>query len=121
MCNIEPNHGIVEFGLILWNHLDLNNPSIYEAIYLSTQYVFDVLGYRRLEWNCDNKDEFSKTLASRFGFIQEAVLRQHMVIRGDNVDTAMFALLEGDWLRSQKVIEKWLREENFEDRQAKTS
>ena len=119
LCNIEPSHGISELGLILWNHLDLDNPSIYEAIYLSTQYVFEDLCYRRLEWKCDNKDEFSKSLASRFGFNQEEVLRQHMVIRGDNIDTIIFALLEGNWPKSKKGIEKWLNEENFEDGQAK--
>ena len=55
------------------------------------------LGYRRFEWKCNDLNAPSQAAARRFGFDFEGVFRQHMIIKGQNRDTAWFALLDRDW------------------------
>jgi hypothetical protein len=37
-----------------------------------------------------------------------------MVVKGENRDTAWFAMTDGDWLRLRPDYERWLRPENFD-------
>ena len=67
-----------------------------------------VLGYRRLEWKCDDANARSKAAARRFGFTAEGVFRQHMVIKGHNRDTAWFSILDGEWPAVGAAFHAWL-------------
>jgi RimJ/RimL family protein N-acetyltransferase len=73
---IEPAHGVIEVGSILWTGLVARRPAATEAIYLFARHVFDDLGYRRFEWKCNNRNEASKRAAIRFGFQPEGVFPQ---------------------------------------------
>ncbi|MFN9123380.1 MAG: GNAT family N-acetyltransferase, partial [bacterium] len=82
--------------------------------FLFAQYAFDGLGYRRYEWKCDNRNEPSKRAALRFGFRPEGVFRQHMVIKGENRDTAWFAILDHEWPALKAGYLRWLDPSNFD-------
>ncbi len=114
LMRIEPAHGVIEIGHILWGPAIARTRVVTEALYLSAHYVFDTLGYRRFEWKCHNLNEPSKRAAQRFGFTFEGVFRQHMVTKGRNRDTAWFAMTDGDWPRLKAGYEAWLRPENFD-------
>jgi len=114
LMRIEPNHGVIEIGNILWGPRIARTRVATEALFLFARYVFEDLGYRRFEWKCDDRNEPSKRAALRFGFTFEGVFRQHMVTKGRNRDTAWFAMLDHKWPRLKAGYEAWLAPENFD-------
>jgi RimJ/RimL family protein N-acetyltransferase len=111
---IEPHHGTIEIGGILFAPELQRTAAATEAIYLMIRHAFDDLGYRRVEWKCDALNEASRRAAARFGFTYEGVFRQHMVIKDRNRDTAWFAIVDDDWPRLRTTFETWLAPENFD-------
>jgi RimJ/RimL family protein N-acetyltransferase len=111
---IVPRDGVIEVGGIFWGPNLARRRTATEALYLHARYVFDDLGYRRFEWKCNNRNEASKAAARRFGFQYEGLFRQHMIVKGENRDTAWFAILDGDWKRLRVEYERWLAPENFD-------
>jgi RimJ/RimL family protein N-acetyltransferase len=114
LMRIDPAHGVIEIGHILWGPAIARSRVATEALFLSAAHVFDALGYRRFEWKCNNLNEPSKRAAARFGFSFEGVFRQHMVQKGRNRDTAWFAMTDEDWPRLKAGYDAWLRPENFD-------
>ncbi|MBA2127138.1 GNAT family N-acetyltransferase [Hyphomicrobium methylovorum] len=112
---IEPVHGVIEIGSILWGPAIARTRVATEALYLFAAHAFEDLGYRRFEWKCHNDNEPSKRAAQRFGFSYEGLFRQHMVVKGGNRDTAWFAMLDRDWPAIKASYEAWLAPENFDD------
>lgn len=111
---IDPAHGVIEIGSILWGPAIVRTRVATEAFYLFARTAFDTLGYRRLEWKCDALNAPSRRAALRFGFTFEGEFRQHMVVKGRNRDTAWFAITDTDWPRLKAGYEAWLRPENFD-------
>jgi len=114
LMRIEPRHGVIEIGSILWGPAIARSRVASEAFYLLACYVFETLGYRRLEWKCDAQNLPSRRAALRFGFTFEGVFRQHMVVKGKNRDTAWFAIIDRDWPRLKGGYEAWLDPSNFD-------
>ena len=114
LMRIDPVHGVIEVGNILWGPAISRTRVATEALYLFARHVFDDLGYRRLEWKCDDRNAPSKRAAPRFGFAFEGVFRQHMVVKGQNRDTAWFAMTNADWPRLRAGYEAWLEPDNFD-------
>lgn len=111
---IDASNGAIEIGNILWNGLLARKPAATEALYLFARHAFEDLGYRRFEWKCNNRNGPSKRAALRFGFTFEGLFRQHMVVKGENRDTAWFAMLDRDWRAIGGAMELWLDPENFD-------
>lgn len=114
LMRIDPVHGVIEIGNILWGPAIARTRIATEALYLFASHAFDTLGYRRFEWKCNNQNEPSKRAASRFGFTYEGIFRNHMVTKGKNRDTAWFAMTDGDWPAIKAGYEKWLDPANFD-------
>jgi RimJ/RimL family protein N-acetyltransferase len=114
LMRIDPFHGVIEIGNILWGPQIARTRVATEALYLFASHAFDNLGYRRFEWKCNNLNEPSKRAALRFGFAFEGVFRQHMVTKGKNRDTAWFAMIDRDWPALKAGYEKWLDPANFD-------
>jgi RimJ/RimL family protein N-acetyltransferase len=115
LMRIDPAHGVIEVGNILWGPAIARTRVATEALYLFAEYVFDTLGYRRFEWKCNDLNEPSKRAAARFGFAFEGIFRQHMVTKGQNRNTAWFAMTDADWSLAKKSYQAWLAPENFSD------
>lgn len=111
LMSIVPAHGRVEIGHVAFSAAMQRTPKGTEAVYLLAKLSFE-LGYRRLEWKCNNANERSKRAALRFGFTPEGVFRQHMVVKDQNRDTAWFAILDNEWPAIEKAFAAWLAEEN---------
>jgi RimJ/RimL family protein N-acetyltransferase len=109
-----PEHGVTEIGSILWGPAITRTRVATEALYLAARYVFDELGYRRLEWKCHSENAPSRRAAVRFGFTFEGVFRQHMVFKGGNRDTAWFAMLDVEWPVMRQAYDGWLDPANFD-------
>ena len=98
---IEPAHGRIEIGHIHWGPAIARKPAGTEAHYLFMRHAFEDLGYRRWEWKCNNRNEPSKRAAERFGFKSEGVFRQHMIVKGENPDTAWYSIIDTEWPASR--------------------
>ncbi len=110
---ITPDHGVIEIGHIWFGATLQRTPAATDAIYLLARRAFD-LGYRRLEWKCDARNDRSRRAAERFGFTYEGTFRQHLVVKGRNRDTAWYAMLDGEWPAARAAFERWLAPENFD-------
>jgi RimJ/RimL family protein N-acetyltransferase len=113
LMRITPEHGVIEVGGIYWGPGMARSRISTEALFLHARYVFDELGYRRFEWKCNDRNAPSKAAARRFGFTFEGVFRQHMIIKGENRDTAWFSMLDGEWPSLRAAFEGWLDPANF--------
>ncbi len=111
---MEPAQGVVEVGNILLTPSLQRTTEATEAMYLMAAHVFDQLGYRRYEWKCNAKNEPSRRAALRLGFTFEGIFRQHMVVKGENRDTAWFSMLDHEWPARKRAFEAWLDQTNFD-------
>lgn len=114
LMRITPADGVVEIGNILWGPAIARTRVTTEALYLFARHVFDDLGYRRFEWKCNDRNEPSKKAAVRFGFRPEGVFRQHMVVKGENRDTAWYSIIDAEWPALRTVYQTWLDPSNFD-------
>lgn len=115
LMRIAPEHGNVEIGGIYWGPTIARTRVATEACYLHMCYAFDTLGYRRFEWKCNDLNSASKKAALRFGFEPEGVFRQHMMLKGQNRDTAWFSIIDSEWPEVKVAFECWLAPENFDE------
>lgn len=113
IMEIRPAHGVFEVGWITYSPSMQRTRMATEAVYLIGDYGFG-LGYRRYEWKCNNRNEPSKRAALRFGFTYEGLFRQHMVVKGENRDTAWYAILDTEWPARKAAFERWLSPDNFD-------
>jgi RimJ/RimL family protein N-acetyltransferase len=115
LMRMDPAHGVIETGHLMFGPRLAQTPAATEAIYLLARHSFDELGYRRFEWKCNDRNEPSKRAALRFGFVFEGVFRQHMVIKGESRDTAWFSIVDGEWPARRRAFERWLDPANFDE------
>lgn len=114
LMRIDPAFGVIEIGNIYWGPLIARKPAATEAQFLFMQYIFDELAYRRYEWKCNNSNEPSKRAAERFGFQFEGVFRQHLVVKGENRDTAWYSVIDKEWPALKQAYMEWLDPANFD-------
>lgn len=112
LMSIRAEHGVAELGNIWYAPAAQRTKTNTEACYLLLRYCFEDLGYRRMEWKCDARNEPSRNAALRLGFTFEGIFRQHMIIKGENRDTAWFAMLDHEWPQIAAAIRKWLYEDD---------
>ena len=116
LMRIDAANGVIEIGNIYWGPLISRKPAATEAQFLFMQYAFDGLGYRRYEWKCNNRNEPSKRAAERFGFTFEGVFRQHMVVKGENRDTAWYSIIDKEWPALKRAYRGMARSRQFRRR-----
>jgi RimJ/RimL family protein N-acetyltransferase len=111
----DPANGVIEVGFILYSPALQRTREATEAMYLMMRHVFENLGYRRYEWKCNALNEPSRSAALRLGFTFEGIFRQHMVVKGQNRDSAWFSMLDIEWPWRKQAFEAWLAPGNFDE------
>lgn len=112
IMSIVPEMGRAELGHV-WYAPEVQRTKVNtEAVFLLLSYLMGELQYRRAEWKCDARNERSRKAALRLGFVFEGVFRQHMMVKGENRDTAWFSLLDKEWPRVSANMSRWLYEDN---------
>ena len=106
--NNTPEHLRIELGSIWYSPIAQRTAANTEATALMLGHAF-ALGYRRVEWKCDARNERSRRAALRMGFQFEGIQQQHMIVRGRSRDTAWFRVLDGEWPGVQAHLEGLLR------------
>lgn len=114
LMQIRPVMRVVEVGHIVYSPALQRTPLATEAQYLLARYVFETLGYRRYDWNCNALNAASRRAALRFGFTFEGIMRQHIIAKGRNRDTAWFSTLDSEWPARRQAFERWLAPDNFD-------
>jgi RimJ/RimL family protein N-acetyltransferase len=114
LMKIRPAMRVIEVGHIVYSPALQRTPLGTEAQYLLARYAFETLGYRRYEWKCNALNAPSWRAALRYGFVFEGILRQHMIAKGRNRDTAYFGMLDSEWPARKAAFEHWLTPENFD-------
>ena len=114
LMEIRPAMRVIEVGHIVYAPALMRAPLGTEAQYLLARYAFETLGYRRYEWKCNALNAPSRRAALRYGFVFEGVLRQQMIAKGRNRDTAFYSMLDAEWPARKAAFERWLRPENFD-------
>jgi RimJ/RimL family protein N-acetyltransferase len=114
LMRIDPAHGVIEVGNILYSPGMQRTIGATEAQYLFARHVFNDLGYRRYEWKCNDLNAPSRRAAERFGFTYEGTFRQHMIVKGRNRDTAWYSMLDKEWPARRAAYERWLAPGNFD-------
>ena len=111
---IRCEHGSAEVGAVTFSKKLQRSRIATDAMFVMAKHVFEDLGYRRYEWKCNNANGASKRAAERFGFQYEGVFRNDMVTKGQNRDTAWYAMIDSDWSAIQKAFNAWLAQVNFD-------
>jgi hypothetical protein len=83
-----------------------------EAMWLMMNEAF-ALGYRRYEWKCNALNQPSRDAAQRLGMSFEGVFRQAAVVKGQNRDTAWYAVIDREWPALDQAFRTWLAADNF--------
>lgn len=109
----NPNRSI-EIGHVLYTRPLQRTTAASEAWFLLAKTAFGH-GYRRLEWKCNALNAPSRRAALRYGHTYEGTFRQHMIVKGQNRDTAWFSIVDGEWEVLRVAFEKWISPENFSD------
>lgn len=112
MMSIRAEHGVAELGNIWHVPAAQRTKANTEACFLLLRHCFENLHYRRMEWKCDARNERSRRAALRLGFTFEGIFRQHMLIKGENRDTAWFAMLDHEWPHIAVAMQRWLYEDD---------
>lgn len=114
LMEIRPAMRVMEVGHIVYAPALQRTPLGTEVQYLLARYAFETLRCRRYEWKCNAFNAPSRRAALRYGFAFEGILRQHMIAKGRNRDTAMFSMLDGEWPMRKAAFERWLDPGNFD-------
>jgi RimJ/RimL family protein N-acetyltransferase len=109
-----PAHHTIDLGAIFSSFLQRTTGAT-EAVYLLLRHCFVDLGYQRVEWRCNDRNEASKRAAVRLGFKWEGCLRREKVYKGRGRDTTVFAVVGDEWEGMRGGIERWLEEDNFDE------
>ena len=114
LMRIDPKHGVIEVGGIMYSPEVQKSRIATEAMYLLASYIFESLKNRRYEWKCNALNEPSRRAAQRLGFQFEGIFRQHMMIKEQNRDTAWFSMLDSEWPARKAAFRRWLNPANFD-------
>ena len=92
----QPRHLKIELGSIWYGAIAQGTGVSAETAHLLAGHAF-ALGYRRVEWKCDARNQRSRRAAVAYGFAFEGVQDAHYIIKGKNRDTAWYRMLDTEW------------------------
>lgn len=113
LMRIDVKNGVIEVGHVVYSPRMQRTSLSTETMFLLLKYVFEDLGYRRLEWKCDSLNAPSRTAAQRYGFTFEGIFRQAAVTRGRNRDTAWYSIIDSEYQGLRNAYSQWLAPLNF--------
>ena len=96
LFRFEPRHRRAEIGYALRSDL-WGRGLASDALALALNWGFRTLGLHRIEADIDPRNDASRKLLVRLGFISEGVLRQRYFVGDEISDTELFGLLADDW------------------------
>ncbi len=111
---IAAKHGVLEIGSLAFSPALQRTTAATETVSLLIAHAFD-LGYRRVEWKCDDLNAPSRAAALRFGFRYEGTFRNAITYKGRSRDTAWYSITDDEWPALRIAHDAWLASHNFDD------
>jgi len=108
---MTPAMRTIEIGHIWFGPQAQRTRANTEACHLMIAAAVERWGYRRVEWKCNARNRRSRLAALRLGFSFEGIFRQHMIVRGENRDSAWFGLTDRAWPAIKACHRNWLESE----------
>lgn len=96
LFRFEPRHRRAEVGYALRSDCWSRGLAA-EATTLALDWAFRALALHRVEADIDPRNEGSRKLLERLGFVSEGLLRQRYFLGDEISDTELFGLLGDDW------------------------
>ncbi len=96
LFRFEPRHRRAEVGYALRSDC-WGRGLAAEAATLALDWAFRALALHRVEADIDPRNEGSRKLLERLGFVSEGLLRQRYFVGNEVSDTELFGLLAYDW------------------------
>lgn len=107
ILNNFPEHLRAEIGSVVFCPLAQRTGANTETNYLLLSHLFSI-GYRRIEWKCNDLNERSKKAALSLGFKFEMVQESHMIVKEQSRNTAWFRMIASEWPEAKCMLEKKL-------------
>lgn len=85
-----------------------------ECLYVLGDMMFR-LNHRRLAWKTNALNLASRKAAERYGYVQEALIRQEQIVKGRNRDSVFYGIIDSEWPVCKQALEMWLDDGNFDD------
>lgn len=77
---------------------------------LSLFFFFFFIGYRRVTYYTDSRNEYMKKFLTNLTFLNEGILVKHRIIQNRNSNSNIFTLLNSDWqVDGEAKIKKYLK------------
>lgn len=74
---------------------------------LFLEYLFDSLGFNRIQWKTDGLNLTSQAAMRKLGFVEEGVLRKHAITPSGRVrDSVVFSVILDEWAVTREIIEQ---------------
>jgi RimJ/RimL family protein N-acetyltransferase len=105
--NNLPAHLKIEVSGVWYSPIAQRTFANSESTYLMLEHAF-ALGYRRVEWKCHSHNQRSRKAALRMGFKFEGIQESHMIVKGQNRDTAWFRMLDCEWPSVKEQLKQQL-------------
>jgi RimJ/RimL family protein N-acetyltransferase len=94
---IHPEHRRIEIGMTWYARQAWRSGANVEAKLLMLERAFD-LGFRRVEFKTDAKNDRSRRALEALPATFEGILRKHMLVRGgERRDSAYYSVIDDDW------------------------
>jgi len=113
--SIRAPMGVLEIGWIIYSPAMQRSPIGTEAMYLIIKHAFEDLHFRRIEWKCNAENDKSRNAALRYGFRQEGIFRNHMIVKGRNRDSWWASIIDSEWNQLSRGFLAWLDASNFNE------
>jgi RimJ/RimL family protein N-acetyltransferase len=96
--DIRPEHRSLEVGWTWlgqeWQRTGVN--TLAKLLLLS--HAFERLGFQRVQFKTDARNQRSQLALERIGASREGVLRKHMIVQGDySRDSVYFSVIDDEW------------------------
>jgi RimJ/RimL family protein N-acetyltransferase len=93
-----------------WLHPSIwRTPINTECKYLMLRHAFETHGCTRVQFKTDARNIRSQHAIERLGAVKEAVLRKHMITRGEFVrDSFVYSILDSEWQVVKSRLEGFL-------------
>ncbi len=98
LFRFEPRHRRAEVGYALRSD-HWGRGLAAEAATLALDWAFRALALHRVEADIDPRNEGSRKMLERLGFVSEGLLRQRYFVGDEVSDTELFGLLADDWAK----------------------
>jgi N-acetyltransferase len=96
--DIEPSNRSVEIGGTWYAPAYQRTGVNTECKYLLLEHAFESLGYIRVQFKADARNERSQKALERIGAIREGLLRDHMVLPDGTIRSSVyFSILAEEW------------------------